>query len=261
MRSISLKSTYLLLLVTFLMNGCKKDQPVLSNAKEVIGFSASNPGINFMPVRVNSNHSIVIEAICPTNQGAITVNPIVSPNAKCSLAAGTVLDLHQTKTFTVTAEDGSTLEYIIYVQGASLYSSHFYRSCNQKRIIDCITQDNRLPKLVGNSIYLYFNKLSDSTYPEDDFRVSLDLSDVSFKSGSFSPYFINPLLGKESKASFVFASNVFSRTSSPSGKITITYVDTVNKLFSGSFYFGQKSDDICASNTDYIAGEFYSVPF
>ena len=242
----------------FLVAGCKKEAAAPS--KSVEQFTASNSGIASLQVAIdNTKRTITIKAACPTNQDAITVSAVVSAKAVCSLATGTVLDLRGTQKFTVTAEDGSAQSYSVFVQGCSLYGSHFYRGCGIFRTIDCTVQDGSPAVFSGNGLTLRFKELPDSggAGVEDDFKVVLNLPDSGFASGSPKDYTISSGSG----AGFSFSSSTLSYYNGPSGKVSVTNVDTENRLFSGSFYFGQKSDATCGNNTDYIAGEFYSVPF
>ncbi len=253
----------LLLLTAFF--ACKKDtQPAFSSEKAVLQVTASNPGASSMPVTIdNTKHWVIISAICPTYQGEIKVNITVSDKATCSLASGTVLDLHGTKKFSITAEDGSQQDYAVFVQGCSIYSSFFYRGCAVKRVMDCLVQDNTAASVNGSSIYMSFKELPDANFQENDYRVALDLASTGWEAGLPTTYEVSPLQGVGSKASFTFASSTWGYIASPAGTVSVTHVDTENRLISGSFSFGQSSDVTCGSGvtTDYIAGEFYSVPY
>jgi hypothetical protein len=247
--------------ISIFLSGCKKDNSAstLSSEKSVVSFKASNSGISSMTVFIdNDKRRIAIAADCPTYQGDIKVTPVVSDKATCSLAAGTILDLRGTKKFKVTAEDGSTQEYSVFVQGCSIYSSHFYKDCFNKTKLDCTVNDinKKSYLLTNNELILKFKSAS----LFDDFQVTLNFSDTNFKNGTPQNYNINPLRNVESKASFTYDTNTFSYLGSPNGKISVTNIDTENRLVSGSFYFGQTSVK-CSTTTDYIAGEFYSIPY
>jgi hypothetical protein len=267
MKKITCCMTVLMLLGANLFSSCKKDKvaPIVkSTEKAVTLFTASNSGASSMPVSIdNDKHTITIAATCPTNQNAITVNPTVSAKASCSMAAGTVLDLRGTKKFTITAEDGTTQEYSVFVKGCSLYSSWFYRDCGKKRVLDCLVQDNKKASLSDKTIYLSFKELSDSGnyFDEDDFRIVLSLSDTNFTWTGVEDFTIDPSNGVGSKATFIFSSSVLYSVAAPVGKISITNVDPENRVLSGSFYFGQGSKTTCSGYRDYIAGEFYSVSY
>ncbi len=254
----------LLLLTSFA--ACKKDsEPALSGDKSVLQVTASNPGASSMPVTIdNAKHRVIISAICPTNQGEITLSVTAAEKATCSLAPGTVLDLHGTKKFSITAEDGSKQDYAVFVQGCSIYSSHFFRNCGVERQVDCVVQDNQAAEVDGSSINLSFKELPDANLTlENDYRVALLLKDSNWKTGIPATYQVSPTDNQESKASFSYASWTSGYLASPSGTVSITNIDTENRLVSGSFSFGQFSDVTCGSgsSTDYIAGEFYSVPY
>jgi hypothetical protein len=257
----------LFLCIIFLVGACKKNNAVaLSSQKEVASFTASNSGLSSMPVTINNDkHTIAIMAQCPTFQDAITVKPVVSDKSTCSLASGTVLDLRSTKKFTITAEDGTKQEYSVFVQGCTLYSSFFYKLCNEKRAIPCIIQNKTKFGVNGNTIFLSFTSLPESGttnfFDENDFRVGITLANTDFKTGASKTYNIDPYNGVGSKAYFAYNSSSFGGLQ-PLGTLNITHVDIENKLISGNFNFEQKGDGngLC-TKYDYILGEFYSVPY
>jgi hypothetical protein len=254
---------------------CKKDDPPPappSAEKEVLTFEARNTEGNAFTIKNSPNsNQFIIEPMCPTNENAIKINLTVSPKATCSLASGSVLDLRTTQTFTVTAEDGSKKEYIIFVQGATLYSSHYYE-CNSKKDIPCTFQKDYIdPSFTNNrtcvksGLYPCFDLYLKSPF-QDRFNVVIVIGDyLASTTSDFNSNMVGEYDISSGEATFHFEGQSIILQNVSTGKIKISHVDTKNKLISGSFDFYQDSNTSAGcsvnNNTDHLVGQFYSLSY
>jgi hypothetical protein len=245
-----------------LLFACKKDKAALSSAKEVTSFEVKFTDGVVVTVGVRPDKTIRIDARCPTNENAITVTPTISPKATCSLAAGTVLDLRKTQKFTVTAEDGTTQTYTVFVKGVSMYSSEYYRSCT-KHDVSCTVQfqtfDARVNSCqqIGSDVYFdfYFQSLENpNVYP---YFTQFSVQNKTLSSDLINAYTITTQAYFNSQDGGL---PVGESGGAPQGTFTVTYMDTENKLISGTFDFTQNSNGNC-NHRDHLIGQFYSIPY
>ncbi len=95
-------------------SSCEKEEP-LSSKKEVLSFifeASKNATLDQNVIGVVSDNILVANVPFGTDVSALVPTFEVSPKAQISPAEGTALDFSSPVTFTVTAEDGSTKDFV-----------------------------------------------------------------------------------------------------------------------------------------------------
>ncbi len=93
--------------------GSDDDQTVLSSSKEILGFDLINDGITSVDQEKNV---IVVTIPFGTDVTSLAPTIVISENAMVNPGSGEVQDFTDSVTYTVTAQDGSTIDYIVTVE-------------------------------------------------------------------------------------------------------------------------------------------------
>jgi Family of unknown function (DUF6252) len=247
----------LLAMLLLSLCACNKSESLSSDTGIVSVEAISTAGEKF-PYSVMTNGSVVLRPLCPTNEHSIKVTVKVADKATCSLASGTELNLRSTQEFTVTAEDGTTKNWAIFVQGAALYSTKYYTCGSCEKVVDCaysndITTASNYSESNGNITIRTYTPIGGKNY-----FTGFIIDNKSVNSGLVGSYNIS--FPNDNTATFNSETSFleFGYIAAPSGTLTIHSVDLTRKLISGSFDFTQVSFN-SPDTRDRIKGQFYSI--
>lgn len=240
--------------------GCTKDSPVDEptgrSGKSILAVTVGNADGDFPPVIQIDSIQNVVKIYIGHNPSITDMSLMitVSPGARLE---NSYSDFRTPKTYTVTAEDGSTRQYTVIVSQAKFswrinstilpgYFDNVYKEfCND-----------------GNNNRLTIN-IGCGPGPSTGFfktYIEIILPGKTLNDNLIGAYAIGPLPGSSSSIAVVLGSGFSSQSfSNPDqGTLTITSYDNVRKLISG--YISSARFNTIPPDYYFLSGDFYNIP-
>ena len=129
------------------MFSCGKDEPTLSSAKAITSFSISGIG-----AIINESNRTISLAISDTDFTSLSTEITISSNSTINPASGVLQDFTNPITYTVTAEDGSSVDYVVTV--ISSIFSFVYNGKNYEVIKENKSWEHAISFAVNRGGYL-----------------------------------------------------------------------------------------------------------